>query len=101
MEYPFGRGANLNNEFGLKGNITDEDHMINILNNLPEDYSVIVDGLENHLMAARDNVLTMNMICKKLNHRYKKRKRIHVVFNPSAHTNATSPLKKLKELPFW
>ena len=64
----------MNNEFGLKGNITDEDHMINILNNLPEDYSVIVDGLENHLMAARDNVLTMNMICKKLNHRYKKRK---------------------------
>ena len=38
--------------------------MISILNNLPEDYDVILDGLENCLTATGDNVLTINVICK-------------------------------------
>ena len=62
------------NKFGQKGSITDEDFMINILNNLPKDYNVILDGLENFLTETVDDVLTINMIHKKLNHWYKKLK---------------------------
>ena len=46
--------------------------MIHVLNNLPEEYDVILDGLENHLTATRDEALTIHSICTKLNHRYKK-----------------------------
>ena len=60
------------NKFGQKGNIANDDFMIHILNNLPKDYNVILDGLENHLMVIRDDVLTINVICKKLSHWYKK-----------------------------
>ena len=42
--------------------------MIRTLNNLPKEYNVILDGLENHLMASGDNVLTINVIPKNLNH---------------------------------
>ena len=60
------------NEFGQKGNVSDEDFMIQVLNNLPKEYDVILDGLENHLVATRDDALTINSIHKKSNHRYKK-----------------------------
>ena len=43
------------NEFGLKGNMADEDFMIHVVNNLPKEYNVILDGLEQCLI-------------KKLNH---------------------------------
>ena len=46
--------------------------MIHVLNNLPKEYNVILDGLENHLTATGENALTIDSICKKLNHRYKK-----------------------------
>ena len=48
--------------------------MIHVLNNLPEDFNVILDGLENHLMMTGDDALTINVICKKFNHWYKKTK---------------------------
>ena len=60
------------NEFKQKGNVSDEDFMIHVLNNLPEEYDVILDGLENHLTATRDDALTIDSIRKKFNHRYKK-----------------------------
>ena len=66
------------NELGLKGNITDKDSMIHALNNLPKDNDVILDGLGNNLMMTRDDVLTINVICKKLNHwneKFKSKKR--------------------------
>ena len=56
-------------EFRQKGNVSDEDFMIHILNNLPEEYDVILDGLENCLMATGENALTIDSIRKKLNHR--------------------------------
>ena len=59
-------------EFGWKDNITDKDFMIHILNNLSKDYDVILDGLENYLTAIGDHALTINMICEKLHHLYKK-----------------------------
>ena len=46
--------------------------MIHILNNLPKEYDVILDGLENCLTATRDNALTIDSIRKKLNHRQEK-----------------------------
>ena len=44
--------------------------MIHISNNMPKDYDVILNGLEYHIMATGDDVLTIDGICKKLNHRY-------------------------------
>ena len=35
------------NIFSQKGNVSDEDSMIHVLNNLPDEYDVILDGLEN------------------------------------------------------
>ena len=59
-------------EFGQNGSITDEDFMIHILNNLPEDYDVILKGLENHLTATWDDALTINVIQRRLNHMHEK-----------------------------
>ena len=59
-------------EFGQKGYILDEDFMIHVLNNLPMEYTVILNGLKNRLTATRDNALTTDLICEKLNHRYEK-----------------------------
>ena len=60
------------NEFSHKGNVSDEDFMIHVLNNLPKEYDVILNGLENCLMATGDDALTIDLICKKLNCKYKK-----------------------------
>ena len=60
------------NEFGLKGNVSDEDFMIQVLNNLPKEYDVILNGLENHLTATKDNALNIDSICEKLNYRNEK-----------------------------
>ena len=62
------------NIFGQKGNVSDEDFMIYVLNNLPKEYYAILDGLENHLTMTGDDVLTINLICERMNHRYKKLK---------------------------
>ena len=43
--------------------------MIHILNNLPKDYNMILDGLKNCLTMTGDNaLLAIDMICKKFNH---------------------------------
>ena len=60
------------NEFNQKGSITDEDHMILVLNNLPKEYDVILDELENSLMVTGDDALIIDVIHKKLNHRSEK-----------------------------
>ena len=60
-------------EFRQKGSsVSDEDFMICILNNLSKEDDVILDGLENHLMATGDDALTIDSIRKKMNHRYNK-----------------------------
>ena len=50
------------NKFGLKGNISNKDFMIHVLNYFPKEYNVIYDGLENTLMATRDDALIANSI---------------------------------------
>ena len=57
------------NELGLKGNMSDEDIMIHVLNNLPEVYDVILDGLVNHLTPSDDNASMIEVIREKLSHR--------------------------------
>ena len=52
------------NEFGQKGGITDKDFMIHVLNNLPKVYNVILNGLENCLIATGDDMLTIDVIHK-------------------------------------
>ena len=44
--------------------------MIHILNNFPKEYDVILNGLENCLMATEENALTIDSIHETLNHRY-------------------------------
>ena len=63
------------NNFRQKGSITEEDFMIHIFNNFPKDYNVILDELESCLMAAGENMLTIDVIHEKLNHRKSKKKR--------------------------
>ena len=52
------------NEFCQKGNVSDEDFMIHILNNLSEEYDVVLNGLENRQTATGDDALTIDSICK-------------------------------------
>ena len=51
-------------EFRVKGNNSDENLMIPILNNLPEKYDIILDGVENQLMASGLNALIIKVIHK-------------------------------------
>ena len=63
------------NEFRLKVSISEKDFMINVLNNLPEEYDVILDVLKNCLTASGDNVLTIYIIWYK-ELRIKKKKKL-------------------------
>ena len=60
------------NKFSQKGSVSDEDFMIHVLNNLPNEYDVIPDGLENHLTVIGENALNIDSIREKLNHPYMK-----------------------------
>ena len=59
-------------EFKHRGNLTDENFMIHVLNNLPQEYDVILDRLENHLTLSSNDALMIEVIKGKLNHRYEK-----------------------------
>ena len=48
--------------------------MIHLLNNLPKDYNVILNGLENCLTTTGKDMLRIDAIHEKLNHRYKENK---------------------------
>ena len=52
------------NGFDQKGNITDEDFVIHILNNLPGEYNVVLDGLESHLTTTRAMGLLLMLFAK-------------------------------------
>ena len=59
-------------EFGTEDSVKDEDFMIHVLNNLPEEYDVVMDGLENQLMLTGPDVLIIKVICDELNQCTKK-----------------------------
>ena len=46
--------------------------MIHVLNDLPKEYDVVLDGQENCLTANGNDALTIEVICKKLNYKYEK-----------------------------
>ena len=50
-----------------KGSISDKDFM---LNNLPKEYDVILDGLKDHLTLGSNDALMIKTIGGKSNHRY-------------------------------
>ena len=72
MSLKFGRAENSNDQICPKGFIAGVDFVIHVMNILPEEYGVILDGLENCLTANGDNVLTIEVICRKVNHHCKK-----------------------------
>ena len=49
---------------------------MHILNKFTEEYDVILDGFKNHLKLSVGHMLTIDVICEKLNHWYLKNKRI-------------------------
>ena len=46
--------------------------MIHVLNNLPMEYDVILDELQNHLTSSDNDTLMIEIITEKLNHRNEK-----------------------------
>ena len=66
MDFSSGRAKIRMKEFGKKGSNNDDDFMIH------KDYDMILDGLENRLMATKDDMLTIDVIREKLNHRCEK-----------------------------
>ena len=61
-------------KFRVKGNIDKEDLVTHVLNNVPKEYDMILVGLENHLALSHPIMLTIKVMCKKLNHQYEKSK---------------------------
>ena len=59
-------------KLGVKGNISNSDLMIQIVNNFPKEHNLILDDLKNHLMSDVPDALTIKVICENLNHLYKK-----------------------------
>ena len=45
--------------------------MIQVLNNVPNEYDVILDGVKNHLTSSGSDALTMEVISEQLNNSYK------------------------------
>ena len=71
MDFSFGRAQNLNEQICPKRQYQSQGFNVHILNNLPKDYDLILDGLENCLRVTRDDALTIDVIREKWNHRCK------------------------------
>lgn len=62
-------------QIGIAGktDMSDQDFIIHILNNLPEKYDVVLDNLENKLMTDdKNNLLTIEEVREKLSGRYQR-----------------------------
>ena len=44
-------------EIGLVGRMSDMKFMIHVLNSLPEEYDVVLDSLETHLVSTKEDTL--------------------------------------------
>ena len=56
----------------LKENINDEDLMIHVIDNFPDEYVIILVVLENHHRSSDPNAMVIEVICKKMNHQLEK-----------------------------
>ena len=52
---------------GNKFLICNKDYIIHVLNNLSEEYNMILSELESHLTSSKDDALTIDAFCEKLN----------------------------------
>ena len=69
--------------FGLKGSISNEHFMIHDLKNLPMEYDVILDGLDNHLTSSCNDAFMIEIvIMNKLRLKTKKRKKKKMPWEP-------------------
>ena len=61
-------------KISLSARMTDQDFMIHVLNNLPVEYDVVLDGMESRLMLPDEdaNKLTIEDIRAKLNNRFER-----------------------------
>ena len=55
--------------------ISEKDLMLHVMNNLPKEYEVILDGLESRIDKSGDEKLTIEVIREKLNGRYERMKK--------------------------
>ena len=74
MDLKFGRASNLNVFIQAKRQYHRWNFMILMLNNLSKEYNIILDVLENLFPVSRYDVLTTEIIHKKLNQWFKKLK---------------------------
>ncbi len=58
----------------LVGRMSDTEFMVCVLNNLPEEYDVVVDRLETRLVSTGEDRLTIEALRERLNSRFE---RIH------------------------
>ena len=61
-------------EFGMKGNISNENLVVHVVNNLLEEDNIILDGLKNCLIFSGPDALIIEIISEKWNHWHKKSK---------------------------
>ncbi len=59
-------------EIGLVGRISDMEFMIHVLNNLPKEYDVVLDSLENCIVSTGEDRLTLESLREKLNSRFER-----------------------------
>ena len=62
------------NKISLSTQMSDQDFMIHVLNNLPEEYDVVLDGMESRLLLADSdpNKLTIEDVRAKVNNRFER-----------------------------
>ena len=58
------------NEIGLVRGMSDMEVMIHVLNNLPEEYDVVLDSLETHIVSTGEDKLALKALQEKLNSRF-------------------------------
>ncbi len=59
-------------DIGLVGRMSDMEFMIHELNNLPEEYDVVLDSLETHLVSTGEDRLTLESLREDLNSRFER-----------------------------
>ncbi len=59
-------------KIGLMRRLSDMEFIIQVLNNLPEEYDVVLDSLENRLVSTREDRSTLEALREKLNSRFER-----------------------------
>ena len=57
-------------KIGLAEKMSDMEFIIHMLNNLPEEYNVVLDRLDSHLVSINEDKLTLEALWEELNSRF-------------------------------